>query len=202
MRFGVFGGTFDPVHLGHLILAERCRQEAKLDQVRFVPAALPPHKREQALTPFEKRVEMLALAIAGNPAFAIDELEKDRTGPSYTVDTLEQLQRSRPADELAFIIGSDSLHDLHLWYQPRRILELAALLVVARADWPTFSPGELRESLQLQEDFALRYEVVEAPLVTIASRDIRRHIAEGSSVRYMIPRAVEAYIAEKGLYAI
>src|SRR5271154_2870293 len=147
MRLGVFGGTFDPVHLGHLILAEQCREQAALDQVLFVPAALPPHKQEQTLTPFAQRVEMLTLAISGQPAFRIDELEKDRTGPSYTVHTLTQLHERLPGDELCFILGSDCLPDLPGWYEPRRILELATLLVVARADWPTFSAKELRQSL-------------------------------------------------------
>jgi nicotinate-nucleotide adenylyltransferase len=200
MRTGVFGGTFDPIHVGHLILAEQCREQAKLEQVLFVPAALPPHKQGQTLTSFGQRVEMLALAISGHPPFRVEELEKDRAGPSYTVDTLMQLQHQRPGDELCFIIGSDSLHDLPLWYQPRRILELATLLVVLRADWPAFSARELKDSLKLGDDFALRYQVVEAPLITVASRDIRRRIGEGRSVRYMIPRAVEAYIADKGLY--
>src|SRR5688500_6824825 len=125
MRVGVFGGTFDPVHLGHLIMAEQCREQAALDQVLFVPASVPPHKQRQILTSFIQRTEMLALAISGQPAFRIDELERDRPGPSYTVDTLTQLQERRPGDELCFIIGSDSLHDLAGWYQPVRILELA-----------------------------------------------------------------------------
>lgn len=200
MRVGVFGGTFDPVHLGHLILAEQCREQAQLDQVLFVPALLPPHKQRQSLTSFAQRVEMLTLAISGHSSFRVDEMEKERSGPSYTVDTLTQLTQSRIGDDLCFIIGSDSLHDLHLWYQPQRILELATLLVVARADYPPFAAQELKDSLHLTDDFPLRYKVVEAPLITIASRDIRRRIAEGRSVRYMIPRAVEAYIEEKRLY--
>ena len=202
MRVGVFGGTFDPIHLGHLILAEQCRDQAKLDLVLFVPALLPPHKQQQTLTPFAQRVEMLALAISGNPAFRVEDMEEERSGPSYTVDTLTQLQRERPGDDLSFIIGSDSLHDLRIWHQPRRILELAALLVVARAGFSTFSAKELKAALQLDDDFSLRYQIVEAPLIAIASRDIRQRIAEGRSVRYMIPRAVEAYIQEKGLYRI
>ena len=92
MKLGIFGGSFDPVHLGHLILAERCREQAKLDRVLFVPAARPPHKQDQTQTPFHHRVEMLTLAISGNPAFQVDELENERTGPSYTVDTLETLR--------------------------------------------------------------------------------------------------------------
>lgn len=200
MRVGVFGGTFDPVHLGHLILAEQCREQAALDQVLFVPALLPPHKQRQSLTPFSQRVEMLQLAISGHSAFRIDELEKDRAGPSYTVDTLTQLHQQRPSDEFCFIIGSDSLHDLHLWYQPKRILELATLLVVARADFSVFPTMELKRSLQLDDAFPLRYQVIEMPLITIASRDIRQRIGEGRSVRYLIPRAVEMYVAEKNLY--
>src|SRR5919199_5145855 len=112
MRVGIFGGTFDPVHLGHLILAEQCREQGQLDQVWFIPAARPPHKQDQSLAPFAQRVEMLSLAIAGNPAFRIDELEKDRAGPSYTVDTLAELQRHHPGTEWFLLIGSDCLPDL------------------------------------------------------------------------------------------
>src|SRR5947208_2541209 len=131
MRLGIFGGTFDPVHLAHLVMAERCREQARLDQVLFVPAPRPPHKQVQPVTPFAQRVEMLSLAISGQPAFRIDELERDRPGPSYTVDTLQELRDRDPAAELFLVVGSDSLHDLPLWYEPARILELAALLVVA-----------------------------------------------------------------------
>ncbi len=201
MRIGVFGGTFDPVHIAHLILAEQCREQAKLDQILFVPAALPPHKQQQSLTSFAQRVEMLSLAISGNPAFRIDELEKDRPGPSYTVETLTQLHHARPTDRLCFILGSDSLRELPLWYQPRRILELAELLVTTRPDSPPPAEPELRAMLQLDADFPLRLQMIDAPLVAVSSRDIRKRIAEGRSVRYMVPRAVEAYIADKGLFA-
>src|SRR5262245_29724743 len=165
MRLGVFGGTFDPVHLGHLILAEQCREQARLDQVQFVPAAVPPHKRDKELTSFGQRVEMLALAIAGQPAFRIDELEKNRTGPSYTVDTLTQLHAARPGDEFFFILGADSVRDLPIWYQPRRILELATLLVVARPEVRLLSETELRVALKLEKEFPLRIQVVNAPLI-------------------------------------
>lgn len=201
MRVGVFGGTFDPVHLAHLILAEQCRDQAQLEQVLFVPAALPPHKQTKPLTSFAQRVEMLELAISGNSAFHVEQLEKDRAGPSYTVDTLTQLRAARPADDFFFILGSDSVRDLPMWYQPRRILELAALLVFVRADYPAFSERELRAALKLEDEFPLRYQIVDAPLITISSTDIRRRLTEGRSVRYMFPRAVEAYIADKGLYA-
>lgn len=200
MRVGIFGGTFDPIHLGHLILAEQCRQQARLDQVLIIPAALPPHKREQAVSSFAQRVEMVTLAIAGNPAFRVDELEKDRVGPSYTVDTLAQLRQARPGDDLFFLLGSDSLRDFPTWYQPQRILELAELLVVERPDFPAISPADLRAALGLEASFELRYQIVRSPLIELSSRDLRQYLAEGRSVRYMIPRAVEAYIDDKGLY--
>src|SRR4051794_17757645 len=132
MRLGVFGGTFNPIHLGHLIMAEQCREQGRLDQGLFIPAARPPHKQDQELTSYAQRVEMLALAISGQPAFRVDELEKDRPGPSFTVDTLAQLQERHGKAELFLILGSDTLHDLPQWYQPVRILELAGLLVVPR----------------------------------------------------------------------
>src|SRR5882724_7414993 len=107
MRVGIFGGTFDPVHLAHLVLAEQCREQGRLDEVRFVVAARPPHK-SQVLTPFAQRVEMLSLAVSGQPAFRVEEVERDRPGPSYTADTLEELHRRDPSAELVLIIGSDS----------------------------------------------------------------------------------------------
>jgi nicotinate-nucleotide adenylyltransferase len=200
MRVGVFGGTFDPVHYGHLILAEQCREQGRLDEVWFVPSPRPPHKGEAAVTRFEQRVEMLSLAIAGNPAFRIDELEKERAGPSYTADTLAELRRRHPADEFFLLIGSDTLVDLPVWYQPRRVVESAALLVVRRPGHEVMPAGELRARLQLPEPTPLRMEVVEAPLIDISSRDLRRRAAAGRSLRYFLPRAVEIYIHDKKLY--
>src|SRR5438309_1338792 len=124
MRVGVFGGTFDPVHQGHLILAEQCREQARLDQVWFIPAARPPHKQDQPLTAFSHRVEMLALAIAGQPAFRIDDLERARPGPSYTADTLAELHQHHPDAELLLMLGADCLPDLSHWYEPERIVAL------------------------------------------------------------------------------
>src|SRR5581483_2585790 len=134
MRIGVFGGTFDPVHLGHLIVAEQCREQGQLDEVLFIPAARPPHKLDRPLTPFTQRVEMLQLTLAGNPAFRRDEVDKNRPGPSYTVDTLEDLHRRDPGAELFLIIGADCLPDLPTWREPSRIAERAGFLVVPRPD--------------------------------------------------------------------
>ncbi len=200
MKVGVFGGSFDPVHLGHLILAEQCREQARLDRVLFVPAARPPHKPDRVLTPFHVRVEMLTLAISGHPAFQVDELENERPGPSYTVMTLEELKARDPAIDLRLILGGDSLIDLPLWCEPKRILELAGLLVVGRPGWSAPSDRDLRASLSLADDFPLRIEFVECPLIEIASRDLRKRFAAGRSVRFQLPRAVEAYVQEKRLY--
>src|SRR5690348_1068987 len=165
MRVGIFGGTFDPVHTGHLILAEQGREQGRLDEVWFVPAAHPPHKDEPTLTRFEQRVEMLALALAGNPAFRIDELEKERPGPSYTVDTLDELRRRHPGHEFLLLIGSDTLLDLPNWYQPLRVLEQASLLVMARPGSPVLPADVLRQRLHLPEQTPLRLQMVETPLI-------------------------------------
>ena len=186
MRLGVFGGTFDPVHFGHLLLAEQCREQGRLDEVWFVPAPRPPQKPEHALTRFEQRVEMLALAIAGQPAFRIDELEKQRTGPSYTVDTLAELQRRHPSDELFLLVGSDTLADLPSWYEPQRVVQLASLLVMRRPNNEVMPLEELRARLQLPEAMPLRMEIVETPLIDISSRDLRRRAAAGRSLRYFL----------------
>jgi nicotinate-nucleotide adenylyltransferase len=200
MRIGVFGGTFDPVHLGHLIVAEQCREQARLGRVLFIPAWKPPHKLDQELTPFHHRVEMLHLALAGNPAFQVDELEHHRPGPSYTVDTLEELHRRHPGDELFLIIGADCLPDLPHWREPARIMAQASLVVAARPGWALWSAEQIRSALRLPPDVPLRAEVVHVPLIDDASRDLRRRVADGRSIRYLVPRAVECYIQNRHLY--
>lgn len=200
MRVGVFGGTFDPVHQGHLILAEQCREQGRLDRVLFIPAWKPPHKQGQEITPFPHRVEMLALAVAGNAAFQIDELEKDRAGPSFTADTLDELHRRKRDDELYLILGADCLPDLPYWHDPARIVARAGLLVAARPGWEMWPEERLRMALALAADVPLRVQFVQVPLIDTASRDLRRRLAEGRSIRYLVPRAVECYIGTHRLY--
>jgi nicotinate-nucleotide adenylyltransferase len=200
MRIGIYGGTFDPVHLGHLILAEQCRDQGRLDQVWFVPAYQPPNKLGHAITRFEQRVEMLQLALAGNPAFRINELEKERPGPSYTVETLAELQRRHPGDEFFLLVGGDSLADMPNWYQPQRLVQSAGLMVMYRPGYPELSAEQLRAALRLPESAPLRLQVARTPLIDIASRELRQSIADGRSVRYLLPRAVECYVQEKRLY--
>jgi len=200
MRIGIFGGTFDPVHLGHLITAEQCREQGRLDQVWFVPAARPPHKEASAITPFARRVEMLALAIAGQPAFRVDEIENEQPGLNYTVRTLEELHRRHPDSDFALVIGSDSLQDLPRWREPARIVALAGLLITARPGWPVWSADQLRDALHLPPETGLRLQVAAMPLIEISSRDLRRRAAEGRSIRYQVPRAVECYVETHRLY--
>lgn len=200
MRVGVFGGTFDPVHYGHLILAEQAREQGRLQEVWFMPAPRPPHKEADALTRFEQRVEMMALAIAGNPAFRVEELEKDRPGPSYTSDTLIELRRRHPGNEFFLLAGSDTLVDLPHWHEPEVVLQNAGLIVMGRPGTALLSAADLRERLHLPESVPLHLEQVQTPLIDISSHDLRRRAAEGRSLRYFLPRAVEVYIQEKGLY--
>lgn len=199
MRVGIFGGTFDPVHLAHLILAERCRESAQLDRVLFVPATQPPHK-DSVQTPFDRRVEMLELALAGSEHFAVDLAERERPGRSYTAELLDQLAARSPSDERFLILGGDSLAQLHQWYAPERIIAQATLLVVARPGSELPDIAELRQRLGLAESVPLRVQVVPVPLLELSSTDIRQRVGQGLSIRYLVPRAVEVYIHEKRLY--
>ena len=200
MRVGIYGGTFDPVHFGHLVLAEQCREQGGLDQVWFVPAPRPPSKLDQPLTRFDQRVEMLQIALAGNPAFSIDEIEKERQGLSYTVDTLEELRGHHPGVEFSLLLGGDSLADLPHWRGPKRITELVKLLVMPRPGTATLSEASLRETLALSESDILSLHIIDAPLIDIASHELRRRAEQGRTIRYLVPRAVEIFIQEKKLY--
>src|SRR5690349_14323222 len=144
MRIGVFGGTFDPVHYGHLIIAEQAREQAELDQVWFVPAARPPHKSDRQVTPFDRRAEMLSLALAGHEdKFRVLPIEKDRPGPSFTADTLDALHAEHPQHDFFLLLGADALKDVPIWHDPLRIIDRATLLVAGRPGQPTWTSGEL-----------------------------------------------------------
>ena len=200
MRVGIFGGAFDPVHVGHLVLAERVRDEAGLGLVRFLPSYKPPHKTDRVLTRFETRCDMATLATTGQPAFVVDAVEKELPPPSFSVNTLRELADRHPGDEFSLVIGADSLHDLPTWYEPRELLKLAELIVVPRPGVELLSAEALAASLGVGPG-DVRLRVVACPLMEIASRDLRRRVSEGKSIRYLVPRAVEEFIREKGLYA-
>ena len=200
MRLGILGGAFDPVHYGHLLLAELCREACRLDQVWFLPAASPPHKQHYAVTPAQERIEMLELAIGGNDRFVVSRLEVDRGGVSYTVDTLAQLKAEAPQRELFFLLGADSLIDLPGWREPARICELAIPVAARRpgvAEPRLDTLAHLVSPERLQE---ISRHQVEMPHIGLSSREIRRRVAAGLSIRYQTPRSVEKYIETAGLY--
>ncbi|MFL5734631.1 MAG: nicotinate-nucleotide adenylyltransferase [Chloroflexia bacterium] len=198
-RLGVLGGSFDPIHLAHLIMAETAREVLHLDQVLFLPAGVQPLKRGQPVTPAEHRVAMVQLAIQDNPAFALSRLEVDRPGPSYTADTLRQLRHDLGGPEaitLWFIIGTDALAQLPRWRDPAAVLSQTRLAVVRRPN-SSVDPSHLAPNLpQLQSTL----EWIDAPLIDISATDIRRRVAAGLSIRYRVPEAVREYIEANGLY--
>ena len=199
MRLGLFGGTFDPVHYGHLLLAECCREQCPLDQVWFVPCGQPPHKRHE-LTPGPSRIEMLQLAVSGYAPFVVCPLEIERPGTSYTVDTLAELRRTQPEAELFFLLGGDSLHDLPGWREPARILELATLVVVRRPQSPPPDFSILHPLLPAGQSAPRRDLVVDMPQIDLSSSLLRERVATGQGIRFRTPRAVEKYIETHGLY--
>lgn len=199
MRIGVYGGTFDPVHLGHLLLAESCREQCRLDRVIFIPAGVPPHKQGRELTAGPLRAEMLELAIAGHAEFSVDRSEIKRSGPSYTVETLRGLRQDCPDDELFFLMGTDSLAEFSLWKEPREIASLASLIVVNRGPHARLELESLIPLLGAES--VARLTQVTMPGIDISASEIRRRAHAGLSLRYLVPRAVDRFIIEHRVYA-
>ena len=201
MRLGIFGGTFDPVHFGHLALAEECLAAANLDELWLVPAASPPHKGGKKLSRFDQRKEMLELAIAGNEKFKVEPMEADRPGPSFTIDTLEEIQKRKPNDELFLIIGGDSALEFSTWKDPAKIASLATIIVRIR---PGFSmPTEQEFISQLGKELGVPPKVIFVsgpPYLDVSSSLLKERVSNNKSVRYLLPRAVEVYIQQKKLY--
>ena len=199
MRLGIFGGTFDPVHYGHLLLAEQAREAYALDRVVFIPAACPPHKKRQPRSAVAHRLTMVELAVAGNDAFCVSDMEIARGGTSYSVDTVQRLADDNPQAELFFLIGSDTVPELPTWKDAGRLAELATLIVVCRPGAPLPPAGTLAGTLTHDQVRSLGEHVVSMPLTGLASRDIRQRVAGGQSIRYMVPPSVAHYIDEHGL---
>ncbi len=188
----IFGGTFDPIHNGHLIMAEEALYRLSLSRLVFLPAHRPAHKRARSLAPMEDRIAMLSLAIRGNPRFQVSRLEAERGGVSFTADTLEAMAKKESA-ELYFLMGQDSLEEFHTWRDPERIARLARLVVIPRGDHDLPSLGP-----------ALRRRVVflHPPRIGVSSTEIRRRLRRDMPVRYWVPDAVLEYIRSHGLYGI
>lgn len=188
MRIGVFGGTFDPPHLGHLVAAADAAEALGLGRVLWVPAAVHPLKLGSVQAPPALRLEMTRAAVRGDPRFEVDPLELERSGPSFTVDTLRELQARNPGAELYFLTGADNLRDLPRWKEPGEVARLARLVVVSRQG-EGVPPG-------------LPYPAVAVPVtrVDVSSTEVRRRVRAGESIRYLVPEAVRAVIEREGLY--
>lgn len=191
---GLMGGTFDPVHVGHLAIAEEARDALGLERILFVPAGSPPHKPASEVTATHHRVALVALAIEDNPAFELSRIEVDRPGPSYTVDTVERLAEDA---EVTVILSAETFRELPTWHEPERLFAAAFVAVVPRDGYPAPDPGWLSETFPGREG---RVRFLEGPRLGLSSTDIRARVAAGRSIRYLVPPAVEAYIASNGLY--
>ncbi len=209
MNLGVFGGTFNPVHVAHLRVAEEVREELDLGRVLWIPSADPPHKPAPKVSA-ASRLEMVRLATATNPSFEVTDLELRRPGPSYTVHTLQELGGLHPDARLWFLIGTDALEEMHTWHQPNRLFELASFAVLPR---PGSAPKPLHDRMPepLVAPFRVGPQGLEHPSgnvvrevpvspLDVSASDLRRRIARGASVRYLVPDAVIDYIEKHRLY--
>jgi nicotinate-nucleotide adenylyltransferase len=190
-KLGIFGGTFNPPQMANLMAAEGVRDQLKLDKVLFVPAAIPPHKQKENIVPVKHRLEMVRLAIRGNRYFEISDVELHRKGPSYTIDTVREMRRSYPDDELLFIMGIDLLTEFDTWKEPDMILEECRLVAMNR-------PGF--DLAVIDKDLLMRVELVNVPSVDISSTNIRRRVKSGRSIRYLVTQDVEEYIHGNSIY--
>ena len=198
---GVFGGTFDPIHLAHLAVAETARDALGLERVLFIPAGQPPHKPGQVISSPEDRLAMVRAAIADNPAFEVSTIELEREGPSYTVDTLialgEECRAAGRRSDLALILSAEAASGLPTWHEPQAVLDLAALVVAPRDGFPAFDAAALARHDLIARRPAV---VLDGPWLRLSASEIRRRAAAGRSVRYLVPDAVATYIGDHGMY--
>ncbi|HEY2802403.1 MAG TPA: nicotinate-nucleotide adenylyltransferase [Actinomycetota bacterium] len=194
-RLGVMGGTFDPIHYGHLVTAEEALGQFDLDEVVFVPTGQPWMKTHNHVSPAEDRYLMVVVATASNPRFSVSRIEIDRDGPTYTVDTLRTLKEEHPGDpELFFVTGADAMLEIFAWKDAEDVLELAHFIAATR-------PGYDIASFEQEE--ATRHphvNVMQVPALAISSTDVRRRVKEGRPIRYLLPEGVKSYIEKVGLY--
>ena len=197
-KVGILGGTFDPIHYGHLVIAEDCWAQLGLDDVLFVPAGAPPHKRGQAVSPAADRVEMVGRAIAGNRHFRLSRVDVDRPGASYSVEMVSRLRRVL-GDETSFffIVGRDALADLPLWREPARLADLCQIVAVNRPGYPPLDLGSLEPAIPRASERILHLVV---PELSISASILRQRVREGRPITYMTPDAVIEYIQQHRLY--
>ncbi|HBG47274.1 MAG TPA: nicotinate-nicotinamide nucleotide adenylyltransferase [Deltaproteobacteria bacterium] len=212
MRIAVLGGTFNPIHFGHLRIAEEAREACLFDKVVFIPACVTPHKPEEALTPPELRFEMVKAAIEGNPAFELSDIEIRRGGRSFTIDTVRELTRQRPSAKVSLIIGNDSFNEITTWCEYEELLKLASFVVVQRPHYPAKKPGE---ALPVEVARKFWYDsqtgsyvnsdgnsitYLNTTMLDISSSDIRCKVQKGLSIRYLLPDVAARLIESHGLY--
>jgi nicotinate-nucleotide adenylyltransferase len=216
-RIGILGGTFNPIHFGHLAAAEEIGERLALDQVLFIPSFLPPHKQEEDMPSGEQRREMVRLAIAGNSRFSVSDVELQRGGRSFTVDTLNELRRGLPDAELYFLAGLDSFLEIRTWKEWRRLLKLCIFVVLSREGaqfrdlvgldlFPGFEEDLVTLDVRTRRDImittpTLRLVLAVIPRYEISSTEIRDRVKRGRSIKYLLPEVVEAYIIENKFYA-
>ncbi len=191
MKIGIFGGTFNPPHVGHLIAIESVRDTERLNTVLFVPSATPPNKQEGTIAPAADRLRMTQLAIEGNPNFQLSDIEIQRTGISFTIDTVNALQSLYPEASISLVIGSDNFLEFHTWKSPKEILARVELIVMSR-------PGfDLRQG---HSEYSRLAKAVNVPPIGVSGTDIRRRVKFNRSIRYLVPKAVEDFIHHSSLY--
>ncbi|GAA0206333.1 nicotinate-nucleotide adenylyltransferase [Selenomonas dianae] len=196
-RIGIMGGTFDPIHMGHLITAEMVRSTVPLDEILFIPSARPPHKDGTHAASPEDRLAMTDCAIRENPYFSVSDIELRREGPSYTVDTIAELQKRLNGVELFFITGADAMNDLYRWHEPKRLLSSCQFIVATRQGVPL---DELLLAEKFTAEERAHIQVLPTPHLEISSSAIRARIRAGLSIRHLVPLEVEEYIEDRGLY--
>lgn len=212
MHIAIMGGTFNPIHLGHLRIPEEVREYLNIDQILFIPTFMPPHKNNGSLISPEDRLEMVKLAIKDNPNFQVSDMEIKRGGRSYSIETLQALQKEMPEAEISFIVGTDSFNEITTWCEYERLFELANFIVVPRHGYPVKKIAEVlpdktaRQWTYDPEKDAYAHKngktvtYLKTTLMDISASDIRQRLKEGRTIRYLMPQDVEKYIMGKGLY--
>ena len=200
-RIALFGGSFNPIHVGHLIIARSIGEQLGLDRLVFLPSATPPHKSAGALAPADHRAEMVKLAFADEPLFEYNDYDQTREGPSYTVNTVAHFRKELGPDAVIhWIIGADTVAELANWYRVRALVDSCRIVVANRPGWERVNFEALRTRLGDEQIASIRDGLVETPRIDISATDIRRRVRAGRSIRYLVPEAVSTYIDEHGLY--
>lgn len=199
LNIGLMGGTFDPIHIGHLVTAEEARQQFSLDYVIFIPSGLPPHKDKEEVSPAEHRYLMTTLAVMSNPSFIVSRVEVDKQEPSYTIDTIRYFTaRGAPGANLFFITGADAILEIFTWKDYAALMGLCTFIAVSRPEYPLEKLGEITE--KLCPELKSKIHLLEIPALAISSTFIRKRAALGKTIKYLTPEPVEQYIKKHGLY--